>query len=40
MAINFMDDLLFVRMTKANSRCVGKSFLTNFQIDLVIMRDA
>ena len=32
---NFMDDLLFVRMTKANSRCVGKSFITKFQIDLV-----
>ena len=35
MAINFMDGLLFVRMTMANSRCMGKSFITKFQIDLV-----
>ena len=35
MAINFMDDLLFVRMTKTNSRCLGKSFLTKFQLDLM-----
>ena len=35
MAINFMDDLMLVRMTKVNSRCMGKSFLTKFQINLM-----
>ena len=28
MPVNFMDDLLFVRMTKANNRCVGNFLLS------------